>query len=104
MRRTETLGSNVGSPNQQLEQAQLAIAELYQENRELRRQLVVKNQEVSTPQGCEGSTNWLKRQLREAQDTIVQLREVQRMMEEENIKTLQGAQSSLGEGPCAGDT
>jgi hypothetical protein len=104
MRRTGVSGSNVENPNQQLEQAQLSIAELYQENRELWRQLVVQNQEVSTPPGHEGSTNWLKRQLREAQDTIVQLREAQRMMEEENIRTLQGAQSSLGEGPCAGDT
>jgi hypothetical protein len=35
MRRTEASGSNVREPSQQLEQAQLAIAELYQENREL---------------------------------------------------------------------
>jgi hypothetical protein len=64
----------------------------------------VKNQEVLTPQGHEGSTNWLKRQLREAQDMIVQLREVQRMTGKEKMKTLQGARSSPGEGPCAGDT
>jgi hypothetical protein len=79
----KTPGSPVGSPIQQLERAQLAIAELYQENRELRRQLAVKNQEVSTPQGHEGSTDWLKRQLWEAQDMIVQLREAQRMMGKE---------------------
>jgi hypothetical protein len=64
----------------------------------------VKNQEVSTPQGREGSTDWLKRWLREAQDTIVQLHEVQRMTGKEKKKTLQGARSSPGEGLCAGDT
>jgi hypothetical protein len=35
MRRTKALGSSVRAPSQQLEQTQLAIAELYQENREL---------------------------------------------------------------------
>jgi hypothetical protein len=49
MRKTKTFGSKVGNSNQQLEQAQLAIYELYQENRELWRQLAAKNQEVSTP-------------------------------------------------------
>jgi hypothetical protein len=69
----------VESPAQQLERAQLAIAELYQENRELQSQLAAKNREVSVSQGHEGSTVWLQRRLREAQDTIVQLREAQRM-------------------------
>jgi hypothetical protein len=67
----KALGPPVKSSIQQLEQAQLAIAELYQENRELWRQLAVKNQEVSVSQGHGGSTVWLQRQLREAQDTIV---------------------------------
>jgi hypothetical protein len=96
-RREEASGSNVRGPNPQLEQAQLTIAELYQENRELRWQLVAKNLEVSAPQGHEGNTTWLKRQLREAQDTIVQLREVQRVSEEQTMKTPQGARSSRGE-------
>jgi len=104
MGREKTSGSPTRSPIQKLERAQLAIAKIYQENRELRRQLAVQNHEVSAPQGCEGSTNWLKRQLREPQDMIVQLLEVQRMMEEENMRTLQGTQISSAEGPCAGDT
>jgi hypothetical protein len=72
------MGTNVREPSQQLKQAQLAIAELYQENRELRQQLAAKTLEVSASQGHEGNMTWLKRQLREAQDTIVQLRETQR--------------------------
>jgi hypothetical protein len=98
-RRTKTWGSNVRDPNQQLEQAQLAIAKLYQENRELRRQLVENNSEVPALQGREGNVTWLKRQLREAQDTIVRLHEAQRVSEEHNMKTPQGEQSSWGEGP-----
>jgi hypothetical protein len=78
MRRTDAMGTNVRESTQQLKQAQLAIVELYQENRELRRQLAAKTLEVSASQGREGNVTWLKRQLREAQDTIVQLREAQR--------------------------
>jgi predicted RNase H-like nuclease (RuvC/YqgF family) len=100
----ETWGSNVRDPNQQLEQAQLSIAELYQENRELRRQLAAKNPEVSAPQGREGNVTWLKRQLQEAQDMIVQLREAQRVSEEQNMKTPQGARSSPGENLRAEET
>ena len=44
--------------------------------------------EVSVSQGREGNVTWLKRQLREAQDTIVQLREAQRGLEELNMKHL----------------
>jgi hypothetical protein len=104
VQKTNTSGSNVVKSNQRLEQEKISIDELYQKNRELQRQLAMKNREVSTPQGCEGSTNWLKRQLREEKDMIMQLREVKRMMGKENMKTLQGARSSLGEGPCARDT
>jgi hypothetical protein len=93
-RRTDASGSNVREPTQQLEQAQLAIVELYQENRELRRQLAAKTFEVSASQGREGNVTWLKRQLREAQDTIVQLREAHRVSEEQKMKTSQGARSS----------
>jgi hypothetical protein len=78
-------GTDVREPSQQLKQAQLAIAELYQENRELRQQLAAKTLEVSASQGHEGNMTWLKRQLREAQDTIIQLRETQRMSEERNV-------------------
>jgi hypothetical protein len=97
-------GSPVESPTQQLERAQLAIVELYQENRELQSQLAVKNREVSVSQGHEGSTVWLQRRLREAQDTIVQLREAQRMTTKEKQKTLQGAKDSLREDQRTGDT
>jgi predicted RNase H-like nuclease (RuvC/YqgF family) len=67
-------GANSQETSQQLKQAKLAIVELYQENRELRQQLATKTTEASTTQGREGNVTWLKRQLREAQDTIVQLR------------------------------
>jgi hypothetical protein len=73
--REKSPGLPVESPAQQLEWAQLAIAELCQENKELKSQLAAKNREVSVSQGCEGSTIWLQRWLREAQDTIVNLHE-----------------------------
>jgi hypothetical protein len=85
-RRTDTESTDVHEPSQQLKQAQLAIAELYQENRELRQQLAAKTLEVSTSQGREGNMTWLKRQLREAQDTIIQLHETQMVSEERNVK------------------
>jgi hypothetical protein len=59
--------------------------------------LAAKTLEVSAQQGHEGNVTWLKRQLREAQDTIMQLREAQRVSEEQNMKTPQGARSSRGE-------
>jgi len=49
----------------------MAITELYQENMELRRQLATKATEVSETQGRKGNMAWLKRNLREVQDTIV---------------------------------
>jgi hypothetical protein len=55
----------------------LAIAELYQENRELRRQLAVKTMEVSASQGYEGNMMWLKRHLIDAQDTIIAARNIE---------------------------
>jgi hypothetical protein len=75
-------GPCVESLVQQLERAKLAIAELYQENRELRHQLAEKDQGITSSQGHAGSTVWLQRRLWEAQDTIVQLREAQRAAEE----------------------
>jgi hypothetical protein len=42
--------------------------------------------EASTAQGREGNMAWLKRQLREAQDTIVQMQEAQRHSEERHTK------------------
>jgi len=62
-KRGKALGSPVKSLSHQLERAQLAIAELYQDNRELRIQFMVKNQEVSVLQGHEGSKVWLQRWL-----------------------------------------
>jgi hypothetical protein len=82
------LGSPIKSSIQQLEQAQLSIEELYQENRELQSQLAAKNQEVSALQCCGGSAVWLQRKIREAQDTIVQLHEAQRMSPKEEKETL----------------
>jgi hypothetical protein len=87
-RQEKAPGPPVESPTQQLEQANLAIAELYQENRELWHRLAEKDQEILSSQGHVGSTVWLQRRLREAQDTIVQLCEAQRMAEEKD--TVQG--------------
>jgi hypothetical protein len=72
-RRTDTKGIDIRESSQQLNQAQLPIAELYQENRELRHRLEKKTFEASTSQGREGNMTWLKRQLTEAQDIIIQL-------------------------------
>jgi hypothetical protein len=91
-RKVDITGANDQEPSQQLKQAKLAITELYQENMELRRQLATKTMEASAAQGREGNMAWLKRQLREVQDTIVQLREAQRLMKKgiqsipENVK------------------
>jgi hypothetical protein len=60
-RRMDVMGTNDQDPSQQLKQARLAIAELYQENRELRQQLATKTIEVSTVKGHEGNVTWLKR-------------------------------------------
>jgi hypothetical protein len=98
-RRTDTEGTDVHEPSQQLKQAQLAIAELYQENRELRQQLAAKTLEASTSQGHEGNMTWLKRQLREAQDTIIQLREAQRMSEERNVKHFKECEPTMEKVP-----
>jgi hypothetical protein len=85
-RRTNTESVDVCESLQQLKQAQLAIAELYQQNRELRQQLAAKTLEVSASQGREGNATCLKRQLKEAQDTIIQLCETQMVSEERNVK------------------
>jgi hypothetical protein len=45
----------------------------------LRKQLAEKIVEMTTSQSREGNANWLKRQLREAQDVMIQLCEEQRM-------------------------
>jgi hypothetical protein len=72
-RRANIMEENEQVPYHQLQQVKLAIAKIYQENMELRRQLVTKVVEASTMQGHKGNMAWLKRKLREAQDTIVQL-------------------------------
>jgi hypothetical protein len=80
--RTREMGTtraNDREPSQQLKQAKLAIAKLYQENMELRWQLATNTMEASATQGREGNVAWLKRHLREAQDTIVQLHKEQRL-------------------------
>jgi hypothetical protein len=77
-RKVDAMGENEEAPSQQLKQEKMAIVELYQENRELRRQLATKTAEASAAQSHGGNVAWMKRQLREAQNVIVQLREVQR--------------------------
>jgi hypothetical protein len=59
--------------------------------------LAEKNREVLTSQGREGNVTDLKRKLREAQDMIMQLHESQRVSKERDMKTPQGAWSSLRE-------
>jgi hypothetical protein len=102
--RTEEPGASVEKSAQQLEQAQIAIAELYQENRELWRQLAVKTQRIPSPQGRAGSTIWLQRQLREAQDTIMELREAQWMAATMEHKTPPSTKDNLREDQSIGDT
>jgi cell shape-determining protein MreC len=60
-RRSGTENMEVQESSQQLKQAQLAISELYQENKELRKQLAEKTVETTTLQSPEGNVNWLKR-------------------------------------------
>jgi hypothetical protein len=92
---------NVQELSQQLKQVQHAISQLYQESRELRKQLAERTVETPTSQSRAGqlpptsptmrggNVNWLKKQLREAQDVIIELQEEQRVSEEkitENFK------------------
>jgi hypothetical protein len=60
-RRANIVEENEKVPSQQLQQAKLAIAELYQENMELRQQLVTKAMKMPSMQGHEGNVAWLKR-------------------------------------------
>ena len=53
---------------------------------ELRRQLATKTTEASVTQRHGGNVAWLKRWLREAQDTIVQLREAQILEEDRHME------------------
>lgn len=53
---------------------------------ELRWQLATKTKEASGAQGHEGNVAWLKRQLKEAKDTIVQLQEAQRLTKERHTE------------------
>jgi hypothetical protein len=54
--------------------------------------LAEKTLEVLAPQGHEGNATCLKRHLREAQDTIVKLQEVQRVSAKQNMTTPPGVQ------------
>jgi hypothetical protein len=60
MRRMDATGSNYQETYEHLKQEKLAIAELYQENRELRPQLATKTMEASIAQDLEGNVMWLK--------------------------------------------
>jgi hypothetical protein len=84
-RRTDVMGTNVREPSQQLKQAQLAVAELYQENRELRQQLAAKTLEVSASQGRR-KHDVAQETTQRGTDTIIQLHETQRLSEERNVK------------------
>jgi hypothetical protein len=77
--KAEAMGTSEEMPSQQLKQAKLAIVELYQENRELKRQLATKTVEALAAKSHRGSVTWIKRKLKEAQNVIVQLREAQRL-------------------------
>jgi hypothetical protein len=86
--------ANVKEMQQQLKKVQHIIAQLYQENKELKKKLIEKTLEAQTPQSkashksptssTEGERNikWLKKKLREAQDQIIKLREEKRISEE----------------------
>jgi hypothetical protein len=65
-RRLDIEDMDTREPSQQLKQAHLAIAQLYQENKELRKQLVERTVETSTSHSRERNATWLKRQLSEA--------------------------------------
>jgi hypothetical protein len=54
-RKEDITGENEEEPSQQLKQAKLAIAELYQENMELRRQLATKTTEASANRVTKGT-------------------------------------------------
>jgi hypothetical protein len=78
-RKSSDENMNVQELSQQLKQAQHAIAEIDQENMELRRQLAERTVETPASQSRAGNVNWLKKKLREAQDIIIQPREEQRV-------------------------
>jgi hypothetical protein len=59
------MGKNDQDSSQWMNQAKIAIVELYQENRELRQQLATKTIEMSATQGRKGNMMWLKIYLRE---------------------------------------
>jgi DNA repair ATPase RecN len=102
--RVEDLGASVEKSAQQLEQAQISIAKIYQENRELQHQLAVKTQRIPSPQGRMRSIVWLQRQHREAQDTIMKLRKAHRMVVTMEHKTAPSTKDNLREDQSIGDT
>jgi hypothetical protein len=57
--RAKESSASVENSSQQLEKAQFAIAELYQENRELWGQFTEKTQRIPSLQGRAGSTIWM---------------------------------------------
>jgi hypothetical protein len=86
--------ADIKEVKQQLKKDQHIIAQLYQENKELKRKLTERTLEAQTPQskagqrsptsptGGEKNIKWLKKKLREAQDEIIKLREEKRISEE----------------------
>jgi hypothetical protein len=73
---------------------------LYQENRELRKKLEEITVETSVSHGQKGNVTWLKRQLREVQDTIIQLREAHRMSKERIVEHFRKCEPTM-ENVCA---
>jgi hypothetical protein len=71
------------------------LPKLYQENKELRRQLAERTIEMPASQSRAGNVNWLKKQLREAQDVIIQLREEHRVSEERIIEHFKECRSTI---------
>jgi len=94
MRETISMGTNVRGQTQKLEQAQVSLVELYLEDKELRWQFAERTLEVSASQGHKGKMKWLKMQLREAKDTIVQMREAQRALKEKKTCFLDSRDSN----------
>jgi hypothetical protein len=85
-RKADIMRANDQEPSQKLKHAKLAIAEVYQENMELRRKVVKKIMEASTVQGCEGNVAWLKQTAQRGTRHHCTTARIQRLMEERHTK------------------
>jgi hypothetical protein len=88
--------ANIKDVKQQLNKAQHIISQIYQKNKELKRNIEERTLEQQTtqskvgqrsptsPTGGEKNIKWIKKQLREAQYEIIKLRE-EKIISEEGI-------------------